>query len=181
MSESPLAQLVAAHERLAAANDQKLEPMTTEDLADFADRGWVRFPLSAAHVKELEDLTGFSFSPLLRGLLETRAAMPRASVDVFGIDSWCAESIFEKNKDVASAREEYDWDLPKLVAITSDEDFLAVTEDGNVVRVCSNEGNIEVDHGPLDRWLVRYAHAVEKKADGAESDEVWEDPEAQYV
>lgn len=181
MSESPLAMLAAAHAKLAASKGEDLEPMTDEAVAFFADRGWVKFPLSDAHVKELEELVGFSFSPLLRGLFQTRAAMPSFETYVFGIGSWCAEATFEKNRDIAKARAEYDWDLPKLVAITSDEDFLAVTEDGKVVAVCNNEGNIDTEHGPLESFLVRYAKAAQRKAEGADADEVSEDPEAQHV
>ncbi len=180
MTHDPIRTLVDAHERLASAGENSLDPMSDDDLASFADRGWVKFPLSASHVEELEGIAGFTFTPLLKGLLQTRGAMPPFDVDVFGIGGWCAEGIFEKNRDIASAREEYDWELPKLVVITADEDFLAVTEDEKVVRVCSNEGNIETEHGPLAGWLVRYAAAATKKADGADPDETSEDPEATY-
>jgi hypothetical protein len=180
MTTDPLRAIVEAHERLAAATDNSLEPMSDEDLASFSDRGWVKFPLTATQVEELETIAGFAFPPLLKGMLQTRGAMSSFDVDVFGVGGWCAEGIFERNREISEARKEYDWDLPKLVALTADEDFHAVTEDGRVVRICNNEGNIETEHGPLAGWLVRYSVAATKKAEGADSDETSEDPEASY-
>src|SRR5262249_1295178 len=138
MTNDPIRALVDAHERLAAANEQSLEPMSDEDLASFSDRGYVKYPLSESHVQELETLAGFAFSPLLKRLLQPPGAMPPFDVGVFGINGWAGHGIFEKNREIAEAREKYHWELPKLLVISSDEDFRAVTEAGDVVRVCSN-------------------------------------------
>jgi hypothetical protein len=176
-----LERLATAHAKLAAATDQSDQSFCDSEIVDdLRARGWVDFPLSEPDLAKLEELAQFSFSPTLRGLFQTKGAMPSFSVDVFGVAEWAKESAIEKNRDLAGAREQYEWELPKFVAITSDEDFLAVTEDGRVVRVCSNEGNIEVDHGHLDGWLSRYAAAVLAKADGEEGG-YEEDPEAEYI
>ena len=49
--------------------------------------------------------------------------------------------------------------------LSSDEDFLAVYEDGTVVQICNNEGNVE-DDAPLgvtniEAFLERYASILE--------------------
>jgi hypothetical protein len=180
-------------DRLATAHDQLIDALirvdhlpsdirtpTTADEADL-DRGWVPLPLSDHHVEQLEQLAGFGFSPLLRALFQTAGAMPVADVGgVLGVSSWVGSFVFEKNRDVARAREEYDWDLPKLVAITWEEDFLAVTEHEQVVKICGNEGNIESRHGSLEEWLGRYTSAASLKAADPEGYEDNGDPEAEY-
>lgn len=178
--------LATAHEKLIDALiriDHVPADIRAQNTAEQADmeRGWVPFPLSDGHVEQLEEIAGFSFSPLLRALFQTAGAMPYCDVSgVLGVNSWVGSYAFEKNRDVAKAREQYDWDLPALVAITSDEDFLAVTEGGEVVQICSNEGNIETRHGSLDGWLARYTNAALLKAADPEGYEDDGDPEAEY-
>lgn len=174
--------LAAAHEAMSkASEDHPLTPTQIDD--DLRERGWVPAPLSADDVGKLESLVGFEFSPLLRALFTTKNAMPAGSLwGVFGISEWCGSGVFEKNREVAEARERYDWDLPKLVVISADEDFVAVTEDHRVVGVCSNEGNIETDHGPLEGWISRYTKAALRRAeDPSDEDAYREDPEQEFV
>jgi hypothetical protein len=170
MNNELIARVVEAHRKLAAAIGAEVQ--RGEPLAEHLviERGWVPAPLSEENVAALEALVGFSFPKLLRELLATRGAVPEFSVAVPGVFEWSGSGIFEKNKEVAAAREEYDWDLPPLVAITADEDFLAVTEEGDVVRVSSNEGLVEKTYGTLDEWLDRYCGFVEKKAADPEAD-----------
>ena len=89
------------------------------------------------------------------------------------------DHLSPENREVAPAPEEYDWELPALVALSSEEDFLAVTDDGDVVRVGGNEVNIETRHGSLEAWLKRYTDAALRRADDPEFSCI-EDPEAEY-
>jgi hypothetical protein len=177
---NPIHKLVAAHTALAEALELSLEPFTLDD--DILERGWVAYPLSKSDLQRLEALAGFTFSPLLCALFSTKGAMAPFEEGVFGLSSWCGQDAFEKNQAVVKAREEYDWNLPKLVAIASDEDFYAVTEDHKVVVICGNEGIIEREHGSLEGWLRRYADAVMQRAKNPDDIDVYnEDPEAEHT
>jgi hypothetical protein len=170
--------LVKANEALAKALGEKLESGPLSEA--LLERHWVPVPLTADSVARLEAIAGFSFSPLLRALLSTKNAMPTQSV--FGVGDWAGSSIIEKNEAFAAARAEYDWEAPKLVAITHDEDFFAVTEEDRVVYFCNNEGLIEREHGPLEGFLSRVTSVLKKRAKNPdEDDEDDEDPEAEYV
>jgi hypothetical protein len=173
--------LAAVHVAISQSSEPiSLEPTELDD--EDREQGWVPTPLSTEDIVRLEGIAGFSFSPLLRALFTTKNAIPPVSGGgVFGIGEWVGSAVFVKNAEVAKAREEYDWDLPKLVAITSDEDFVAVTEDHRVVRICSNEANIEVDHGPLEGWIARYIKAgLSRAADPDDEDAFGEDPEQEF-
>lgn len=162
--------------------------MAHEMAEAFRGREWVGFPLDAAALASLEGLIGFGLSPLLREFLTTPNAMvAHEDVCLRGANAWAGNWILEKNRDIAEARERYEWDLPKLIAITNDEDFLAVTEDGEVVQICGNEGNIDRRHGDFEAWLGRYAEAARTLSEHPNAASPFpkvhgldEDPEAQY-
>lgn len=169
--------IVAANEALARASGEELESGPLSE--DLVERHWVPVPLAEDSVARLETIAGFTFSPLFRSLLSTKNAMPTQGV--FGVGEWALSGIIERNEQFAAARAEYDGDVPKLVAITSDEDFLAVTEDGKVVYFCNNEGLIEREHGPLEGFLSRVASALQKRAKHPDDEPEDEDPEAKFV
>ncbi len=179
--EEIVKQLVDVHQKLAVALEQtdSLPEFDEDDLA----RGRVAYPLSDADVARLESIAGFTFSPLLRQLFQTQGAMPVFEVDVFGMSHWVGSWALESNQETAKARADYDWDLPKLVRIDTHEDFFAVTEDGELVNVCGNEGNIERRHGSLEGWLGRYVASAALMAEDPEAyreGDNQEDPEAEY-
>lgn len=167
--------LAAAHRQLRTSLGETSDPEDDNKPTEMRiSRGWVPFPLADSNVGELESLAGFTFSPLLRSLFQTKDAMITLPRGVHGVSDWTMGYALEKNRDFARAREEYGWELPKMVAITWDEDFLAVTEKGKVVRVCNNEGNIDNQLGTLESWLAGYTAAVQRYAadpDGFEDDE----------
>lgn len=181
--ETIIEKLVDVHGKLAIALelDQQKERPPSDDLLA---RGWVQYPLSDADVERLESIAGFTLSPIVRALFQTRGAMPSFEVDAFGVGQWAGSWTFEVNQDIANARAEYGWDLPKMVRLDAGEDFYAVTEEGEVVFVCSNEGNIERRHGAIEGWLGRYVDSAAQKAADPDAylddDEAREDPEAEY-
>ena len=181
--------LAAAHETLAKARGLTLAP--TEVTAEERAAGAASWPLGEDDLAALEEIAGFPFSPTLRALLTTPNALPVGEgYGVYGVSEWSGGSILGRNREIAQARDDYDWDLPKLLVLSHDEDFRAIQEDGTVVEVCGNEGNIEATFGPLDAWIDRYTDAVlayaaavvAAKNDSYEVREAFEeDPEIDYV
>lgn len=164
----------AANPALRAFTDGTHEPMT--DLTPLVETHHTLLELKGAsadslealpeaELEQLEQLVGFPFSPTLKALFTTPGAMPRNDgIGVFGLSSWVGSRALQRNREVLAAREQGAWELPKLVVISGDEDFFAVTEAGDVVRVTFNEGNISRSHGPLDAFLERYMSALDAYA-----------------
>jgi hypothetical protein len=181
--------LAAAHETLAKARGLTLAPteVTDEERAD----GAASWPLRDDDLADLEEIAGFSFSPTLRALLTTPNALPEGEgFGIYRVSEWSGSSILERNRQVAEAREECDWDLPKMLVLSHDEDFRAVQEDGTVVEVCGNEGNVEATFGPLEAWIDRYTDGILAYAEAvvAAKDDSYavreafqDDPETEYL
>lgn len=181
--------LAAAYETLAKARGLTLAP--TEVTAEERAEGAVSWPLRDDDLAALEEVAGFSFSPTLRALLTTPNALPQGEgFGVYRISEWAGTSILARNRDIAAARDEFGWELPKLVVLTYDEDFRAVQEDGTVVEVCGNEGNIEATFGSLEDWIARYTAGILAYAEAviaakddsyAVREPFWEDPATEYL
>lgn len=181
--------LAAAHETLAKARGLTLVP--TEVTEEERAAGASSWPLGDEEIATLEEIAGFSFSPTLRALLTTAHALPEGEgFGIYGVSEWSGSSILGRNREIAEARDDYDWDLPKLLVLSHDEDFRAIQEDGTVVEVCGNEGNVEATFGPLEAWIERYTAGILAYAEAvvAAKDDSYavreafqEDPAIEYV
>jgi len=137
MSSPVVQRLVRAHEAYAKRQGYEHEPPP---------------PFTADDLRAIEDVAGVKIPGALAELWTTPKAVPwfGVGVDDYLISEWLETpaAVIEKIRDFRKAREEYDWDLPDLLPIGADEDYVAVLEGGKVAQICNNEGNFE-DEEPM--------------------------------
>lgn len=131
-------------------------------------------PLSEDEIRKLEELAGLSIPPLVRAFFTTRFAPAWFDVTLEEQEDddgehiqWLANGtdLIQSQTEYQEAKAEYEWDLPPLFRFTSDEDFYACLEDGAVIQICGNEGNIESDlvlgESSFERFLDQYCKRLE--------------------
>lgn len=125
-------------------------------------------PWTAADFAKLEELAGVALPPLMKEIYSTRGAFPwfGVSASEYPGFEWASRPEVLVDRIEGAKRLAEGGDLPEsFLCVTTDEDYLAVLDDGRLVQVCSNEANIE-DEEPMgvttyDAFIARYCELLE--------------------
>ena len=136
-TDATFEELGRLYRRLPAKHELDFEEITTPATAVTDDE-----------LRQVEELTGCTLPPLARAFYKSEVARRSpAGVPPFRGFYSTGEELIARCQELRDAKEEYGWDHPPLIPLTAEEDFLACTEDGEVVRFCGNEGNTDPEDG----------------------------------
>jgi hypothetical protein len=159
-TEAQFEELGTLYRRLAAKHGLDFEEVTTPAKA-----------LTDEEIEKIEELTGCKFPPLARAFYKSELARRSpGGVPPFREFYATGEDLLAQCQELREAKDKYDWDHVPLIPVTAEEDFLACTADGDVLRFCGNEGNTDPEDG-VENLEQFFAFLISEARNAVESDE----------